>query len=83
MHHYQSHQHKPSPAMQAASRMPPLVHWPDGQGFHIEQSKVCDWLVAQPEFRQLCFNLAKKWGAISYDLESRTWRGIHWKAPGP
>jgi hypothetical protein len=66
-----------SPAMQAASRMPKLCHWPDdGGGFRIEQSKVCDWLVAQPEIRQLVFNLAKSAGAIQYDLETRTWRGV-------
>jgi hypothetical protein len=63
--------------MEAASRMPPLVHWPDdGSGFHIERSKVCDWLVAQPEIRQEVFNWCKRHGVITYDTETRTWRGI-------
>jgi hypothetical protein len=43
--------------MQAASRMPPLCHWPgDGNGFDIMASDVADWLVAQPEIRQEVFN---------------------------
>ena len=72
MQHYQ----KPTPEMEAASRMPALCHWPKEGGFDIMRSEVCDWLVAQPEVRQWVFNVCKWHGAITYDMESRTWRGI-------
>ena len=59
--------------------MPPLTHWPnDGYGFDIMRSDVVDWMCQQPELRQWLFNLVRNAGAITYDLETRTWRGVAW-----
>jgi hypothetical protein len=77
-----NHHRPPSPAMRVASEMPPLTHWlGHDQTFSITQSEVCRWLVKQPECLQFLFNAVKNAGVITFDLESRTWRGIAWKAP--
>ncbi len=61
--------------------MPPLSHWPElGYGFDIMHSDVADWLWQQPEIRQALFNFVKNSGVITYDVESRCWRGVSWKA---
>ena len=70
------HHQKETPATIAASKMPPLCHWPnDGRGFDIMRSEVVEWLCQQPEIRQMVFNIMKR-SAITYDLETRTWRGV-------
>jgi len=59
--------------------MPPLSHWPDdGHGFDIMRSDVVDWMCNQKELRQALFNFVKNSGVITYDLESRCWRGVEW-----
>jgi hypothetical protein len=77
------HNHKPlSPAMRAASTMPPLTHWLGrDQSFSITRSEVARWLAAQPEILQFVFNSMKNAGVIEFDLESRCWRGIAWQPP--
>ncbi len=71
--------HKPNPALEKAKQMPPLEHWPQsGYGFDIMQSGVVDWLCQQRECRQALFNFVKNSGVITYDMESRCWRGVAW-----
>jgi hypothetical protein len=70
--------HRASPALQAASRMPPLNHWP-GHSFDIMRSEVAQWLCDQPELRQELFNWCKHRGIITFDLETRRWRGVEWR----
>jgi hypothetical protein len=65
--------------MEAAARMPPLTHWPSGQCFDIMRSEVAAWLSRQPALRQEIFNLCRRNGAITYDLETRQWRGVEWR----
>jgi hypothetical protein len=72
------HHHQVTPALQAARRMPPLNHWP-GQSFDIMRSEVAQWLCNQPELRQELFNWCKHRGVITYDLETRRWRGVAWE----
>jgi len=75
------HNHKPlSPAMRVAAKCPPLTHWlGHDQSFSIAQSEVVKWLIKQPEVLQLVFNIAKHSGAITFDLDSRCWRGVNWQ----
>ncbi len=74
-----ANRHKPNPALEKAKRMPALSHWPQsGDGFDIMASQVVDWLCAQPECRQALFNCVKNSGVITYDVQSRCWRGIAW-----
>ena len=62
-----------------ASQMPPLHHFPvDGSSFEISKSEVARWLCAQAEIQQTIFNIAKRHAMITYDVESRTWRGVRW-----
>jgi hypothetical protein len=63
----------------AASRMPPLSHWPAGRTFDIMRSEVCKWMIEQPEIRQTIFNMAKRHGMIVFDLDTKTWRGVRWR----
>jgi len=74
---------KMTPMFRAVSKMPPCDHWPHGSGygFDIMRSEVCQWLIAQPEARQELFNWCKRIGAITYDVETHTWRGVEWKQP--
>jgi len=51
---------------------------PDGS-FDIMQSQVADWiaseLVADPEFLQSVFNKAREYETITFEPESKTWKG--------
>jgi len=60
------------------SKMAHLDHWPRGHVFDIMRSEVAAWLIDQPECRQEVFNWARRLGAIEYDLDSGTWRGIYY-----
>ena len=71
--------HKPNPGLNKAAQMPALRHWSPNGGFDIMQSEVVDWLVAQKEIRQWLFNIVKNAGAITFDIETRTWRGVAWQ----
>jgi hypothetical protein len=62
-------------ALRTAAKMPLLRHYHPGRRFDIQESEVVDWLVAQPEVRQMVFNLCKRAGAIQFDVETGGWRG--------
>jgi hypothetical protein len=68
---------KASKATLIAASMPRLKHKIDDADFDIDQSEVVNWLVRQPEIRQSMFNHFKDLGAIIFDGESRTWRGVN------
>ncbi len=44
--------------------------------FDIKQSEVVKWLCDQPEILQALFDFYRERGAIIYDVESGTWRGV-------
>jgi len=71
---------KVGPALRTAANMPPRIHWPRHRcDFDIMRSEAVQWLIAQPEIRQWIFNMVKHAGAITFDIESRTWRGVEWQ----
>jgi hypothetical protein len=59
--------------LKSARAMPALRHYHPGCPLDIMQSDVCAWLYAQPEIRQLIFNICKGAGAIVWD--NGLWRG--------
>ena len=75
-HHYQ----KETAMFRVASRMPPLHHFLPEQPFNISKSEVVRWMIEQPEIQQTIFNMARRHSMITYDLETHTWRGVHWRA---
>jgi hypothetical protein len=73
------HNHrKPNPALEVASNMPPLAHFTP-MGFDIMRSQAVAWLIKQPEIRQWLWNRLRDTGVITYDVETKTWRGVNWK----
>jgi hypothetical protein len=74
--------HRPlSPAMRAASEMPPLKHWlGHDPSFSITRSEVAQWLITQPECVQFLFNAMKNAGMIEFDMATKKWVGIHWES---
>jgi hypothetical protein len=69
--------HKPNPALQAASNLPPLPHFRKGEPFDIMRSQAADWLCQQPEIRQWIWNWAKANNAIVLDLDTHRWQGAN------
>jgi hypothetical protein len=63
-------------ALRAAAHLPLLPHHRPGQHFDIQNSALCDWLCDQPAIRQWIFNVAKRHGAIQFDIETGRWRGV-------
>lgn len=61
-----------------ASKMPKLLHWPDRtEPFSYEKSEVCEWLLSHPEAMMAIFDKARNSGAIIFDPETETWKGVH------
>lgn len=60
----------------AAKRMPPLLHKFPNEEFDIRRSRVLWWLVKQPAVLQYIWNLVKQSGAIVYDPNTRKWSGV-------
>lgn len=68
--------------MRVAASMPPKKHWlGHDQTFSIERSEVVHWLIAQPECQQLLFNIMRNAAVIQFDLATKKWVGVDWKAP--
>jgi len=66
-----------------AKRMPPLRHKVEDEPFDVRESEVARWLCSQPSIMQHVFDKARGGrggvGAIEYDAESGTWRGVEWE----
>ena len=62
------------------SMMPPTAHnIPKDQPFDIMQSDVAEWLISQPEVRQMIFDKAGIYGAITYDAKTGKWVGVNYE----
>lgn len=55
--------------------MPPLVHSREDEIFDITRSEAARWIANQPEVMQKIFDTARYHKAITYDPESRRWKG--------
>lgn len=65
-----------SRALDGCTAMPPLKHTTVATGFDIESSEVARWLCSQSAVMQYVFDAAREHGAIAYDGDSGTWRGV-------
>ena len=65
--------------LDGAREMPPLPHSVPNRKFDIMDSRVCDWLVNDPEIRQKIFNMAVNKKVIVYDPETAMWKGADYK----
>jgi hypothetical protein len=64
-------------AIKAASVMPELSHWKDrSKPWTPDQSEVMQWLISQPAISNWVLSLITKEGAIGYDPELKTWKGL-------
>jgi hypothetical protein len=61
--------------MRAAANMPRMKH-KEEDPFDIMKSKAAEWLINQPEIRQMVFDLARSSKAIVYDKGTNTWIGV-------
>lgn len=61
-------------AWDVARRMPSAYHYVPGRPFNIDESQAVNWLLAQPEVKQLVWNMMKP--ALMLDLEKQKWRGL-------
>ena len=77
MHAQRKHLTSVETAQVVARRMPELEHYRRGCPFDIMESPAVDWLSAQPEVRQLVWNLMKP--VLLLDVESAKWRGVAWE----
>jgi hypothetical protein len=62
-------------AQRCAALMPRLRHHVKGEQFDTFSSDVIEWLVAQPEIRDMVFTYCKDKGSIVFDESSGTWCG--------
>jgi hypothetical protein len=54
--------------------MPELPHIHRGRRFSIMESDAVDWLITQPEIRQLVWNMCK--AALVLDIKTGNWSGL-------
>ncbi|NLU24131.1 MAG: hypothetical protein GXW99_05325 [Clostridiales bacterium] len=59
--------------------MPPKRHSIPGQDFNIMSSEVMRWMLRSPIVWNYIWNNIKQSGAIVYDQDSGTWRGIDYE----
>jgi hypothetical protein len=59
--------------LEAAKKMPLLAHYHQGRPFDIMRSEAVDWLINQPEIRQMCWNTCKP--ALVLDIKTGKWCG--------
>lgn len=61
--------------LNGAKKMPPSYHTLPDREFDIMDSRVCDWLMADPAIRQKVFDMAVNRKVIVYDPETGMWKG--------
>jgi len=74
---------KKPPAVLAARRLPSLPHYVPGRPFNIMESQAAEWLSQQPEIRQHIWNMARRDGSITLDIDTGTWRGVDYRRKPP
>lgn len=62
--------------MDIARTMPPLFHKPPNQDFDCRKSYVIKWLLKHDEAYDYLWNMVKASGAIEYDPDTGTWKGV-------
>lgn len=68
-----------SKKLMVARQMPPLYHSIPGQNFDITQSKVIQWLTAQPEIMNYIWDNIKNSDDVFYDADTGKWCGADYK----
>lgn len=71
---------KRSKIVDLAKTMPPLHHSiPGKEKFNIQESEVLKWLLKHPLTWNYIWNNIKQSGAIKFDKDTGTWKGIEFE----
>lgn len=61
------------------SKMPPLAHGSPDAAYSAESSKVVQWAMALPGFKEWVWKKVQATGRVVYDRSTGRWHGIHRK----